>query len=51
MASGSHTCKGNCALLPMAPTKSRMPTTAKMPKPKIFCDFSLSATPVLVMTI
>jgi hypothetical protein len=24
MASGSHTCSGNCALLPTAPTKTRI---------------------------
>ena len=51
MASGSHTCSGNCALLPIAPTNSRMPTTASRPKPNIFCDFSFSATPVSAFTI
>src|SRR5258706_8497251 len=27
MESGSHTCSGNCALLPMAPMKRQMQTT------------------------
>src|SRR5690349_4368585 len=27
MESGSHTCSGNCALLPMAPTKRQMHTS------------------------
>ena len=36
MASGSHTCRGNCALLPVAPTKKQMPTRTAAAMPKSF---------------
>src|SRR5690242_15133689 len=39
--SGSHTCSGNCALLPIAPTKRQMHTT----------DMSDHRTPGMISTV
>ena len=44
MASGSQTYSGIWALFPMAPTKRRMPTTARSAKPHIRWPFRYSAT-------
>ena len=35
MASGSHTCSGNCALLPTAPRKSRSAIAVAVPLPSV----------------